>query len=150
MSRGRLVEGRQVLVRYRLVGGVASVDQRLTVYADGLVGLDEHHRSRDSTHMRIPSTDLADIRAALEEIPEGRWSRGPTLALSRARVALRHLVTPWPEPDLGRSYFQLRQGRRTIAEEIGGESDAEAARVLLDNVRVNAVRLAESLKPTGA
>lgn len=147
MSRGR-AGNTTPLVRYRLVGGPAGVDQRLTVFADGLVELDERHRSRDCTRLTIGAREVEQLRAALGQIPEALWSPGPTLALSRAKVAVRGFFRLWPGPDLGRSYFQLRVGRRSISGETESRTEADAARALLDNLRVDAVRMAESLKPT--
>jgi hypothetical protein len=141
--------GRPVLVQYRLVGGPAGVDQRLTVFSDGLVELDERHRSRDCTQLTIGAQELEQISSALEQVPEAVWSSGPTLALARVKRALRRFFTVWLEPDLGISYFQLRRGRRSFAGETGSETEGIAARDLLDNLRVHAFLLAESLKPTG-
>ena len=43
-------EGRAaVLVRYRVLGGPVGVDQRLTVFEDDAVELNERHRSRAPT-----------------------------------------------------------------------------------------------------
>jgi hypothetical protein len=125
------------------------VDQRLTVFADGRVELDERHRRRDRSEITIGVEELERMRAALEQVPEGAWSRGPNLAVRRAASALGDLFRLWPRPNLGRSYFQLRREGRTISGEAGEETVAEPARALLDELRVRAVRLVESEKPTG-
>jgi hypothetical protein len=136
-------------VQYRLTGGPAGVDQRLTVFADGLVELDERHRSRDPVEITIGAQELERMRAALEQVPDEAWSRGPKLALRRAASALGDVFRLGPRPDLGRSYFQLRREGRTISGQAWDETEAEPARALLDNLRVQAVRQAESETPTG-
>jgi hypothetical protein len=136
-------------VQYRLIGGPVRVDQRVTVFADGLVELDERHRSRDPVEVTIGAQELERMRAALEQVPEEAWSRGPNLAFRRVASALRDVFRLWPRPDLGRSYFQLRCEGRTISGQAGDETEAEPARALLDDLRVQAMRRAESEKPTG-
>jgi hypothetical protein len=138
-----------VLVRYRLVGGPAGVDQRLTLYEDGLVELDERHRSRDRTKLTLGGSDLGRLRDALDRIPESCWSHGSMLGLVQARRGVKRFFTPWPEMDLGASFFELRRGRRRICGETGEEGEAEEARALLDNLRAHAVGRAEELRPTG-
>lgn len=133
------------LVRYRVVGGPAGVDQRLTIFEDGLVKLEELHRSRGPLWLAIGSHDLEDLRAALERIPRGRWSRRPALMLKRASVAL-HYAFSWQE-DLGHSFFQVKRGRRTIVGDAGDETDMKAVMVL-DGMRYDAVSRAEELHPT--
>jgi hypothetical protein len=147
MSQGQPLA--PVLVRYRLVGGPAGVDQRLTVFEDGRVELEEHHRSRDDTGLTIPAPELEEIRTALEEIPEGLWLRGPKRALRTAVRAISELFTFWPRHDLGRANFQITRSGRAIAGKAGEETEAEPARELLDSLRVHVVRLAEEQKPTG-
>jgi hypothetical protein len=110
------------------------------------VELDERHRSRDCTQLTVSAQELEQLRAALGQVPEARWSLGPTLALSRTKAALRELFTVWPEPT---THFQIRLGRRSISGSAQSETEADTARAILDNLRVRAVRLAESLKPTG-
>jgi hypothetical protein len=148
MSAGA-AEDREPLVRYRLHGGGAHVDQRITVFDDGLVELDERHRRRGRTRLTIGEGELEQLRAALGRIPDARWSLGPTLALSRARFALGELFTLWHQQRQARTFFQLRSGRRSIAAETESASlDIEDARALLDSLRVHAVRLAEEQSPT--
>jgi PAS domain-containing protein len=141
--------GSAPLVTYRFHGGAASVDQRLTVFADGLVELDERHRRRGTTRLTIEERDLEQLRSALAQIPDARWSLGPTLAMTRAKLAFRELLRLGHAPDLGRSFFQLRSGRQSIAGETQSVTEADAARALLDNMRVHAVRQAEEENPTG-
>ena len=76
---------RPVLVRYRVLGGPVSVDQRLAIFEDGAVELDERHRSRDPTWLRLDAAELDRLRSALDEVPESRWSTLPRLALVRAK-----------------------------------------------------------------
>ena len=132
-----------LLVRYRRVG--PSGDQRLRVFEDGLVVLDERHRTRDSTWLTIDSMDLGRLRDALDDVPG--WSIGPTLTLCRAGTALnRRLKSPFSE-DLGTTFFQMRQGRRSMSG-VADEKTDLAAVAFLDNLRAHAVQLAESLHPS--
>jgi len=142
--------GRTVLVRYRVVGGPAGVDQRLVLHKDGFVELDEHHRSRDRTTLNVSGPDLNRIHAALDAVPESCWSFRSRISIAIARREIKRLFAPWSDMDLGTSFFELRRGRRRICGETGVETPAEEARMLLDSLRVHAVRHAESTKPTGS
>ncbi len=145
--------GRPVLLRYRVVGGPVSVDQRLTVFEDGAVELDERHRSRDPTRLRLDAAELNRLRCALEEVPEPRWSILPRLALVRAKSTLVAVFSLDQFRDF--THVELKRGHRTIAAETtrfarapawppwGGPRDVEVAAVLavLGALRVRAIRL---------
>jgi hypothetical protein len=133
-----------VLVRFRRVNGV---DQRLVVFEDGLVEFDERTRTREPTWLTIDTKDLGLLRAALEEVPESRWSRGPALTLCRTRVTLDRLLDHPFSEDLGTSYFQLKRGRRTISGVADEKTDLEVV-AFLDTLRWHAFQLAETLQPT--
>jgi hypothetical protein len=128
-----------VLVRYRVFGGPADIDQRLTVFEDGAVELDERHRSRDPIWVRMDATELEGLRAALEELPSTRWSHPARAALARA---WRNLL-----PDLlggagraNRAGTELRRGGRVILGAEAGDGELDAVVAPLDAVRVRAVR----------
>src|SRR5262245_34399190 len=80
-----------VLVRYRVCGGPVAVDQRLTVFEDGAVELDERHRTRDSIRLRIDQTELDELRSALEQLPSRRWRLS-----HRARMPLAQFIALFP------------------------------------------------------
>jgi len=135
-------------VQYRHIGGPVGVDQRLTIYEDGQAQLEEHHRSRAATELTISAENLAQIRDALDQIPEESWSGAPALALVKAKAAARQTLAAWfrSRPDPTR--FELRKGGRAIAGEVGEASEADNARALLDEVRIDAIRRAEQQQPT--
>jgi hypothetical protein len=128
-----------VLVRYRVFGGPAGIDQRLTVFEDGAVELDERHRSRHPIWVRMDATELEGLRAALEELPPTRWSHPAKAALA---TAWRHLL-----PDLlggatraNRAGMELRRGGRVILGAEAGDEELAAVVGPLDAMRVRAVR----------
>jgi len=126
-----------VLVRYRVFGGPVAVDQRLTVFEDGAVQLDERHRSRDPTWLRLRAPELDRLRAALEELPERRWSMLARPRLIRAKN-LFNLFRTVPMPSV--AHFQLKRGGRAIVGGTAKDPDLAALVELLDSVRVHAVR----------
>jgi hypothetical protein len=125
-----------VLVRYRVFGGPVGVDQRLTVFEDGAVHLDERHRSRDPIWLRIDAAELEKLRVALEGLPAERWSNPARLALTRIRSLF--ILSRIPVLTSGAD-FQLRRGRRAIPGNAIEESDVAALVELLDAVRARAV-----------
>ena len=135
-----------VLVRYRVTNGgaLATIDQRLIVFVSGDVQLDERHRSRENTALALTAQELEQLRFLLQRVPERRWSYGPTLSRSRINTALKYLSLT--REDQGTTHFQLKRGRRSIAGEVGG-TDLDVV-VMLDELRIRAVRLAETLNPT--
>lgn len=130
-----------VLVRYRVVGGPVDVDQRLTVFDDGAVELDERHRTRDTIRLHLDAAELEGVRAALEQIPREVWGSGlPHLTLARMKRALRGTWTIFPDSG---SDYELRRGRRAIhgARDDIGESILVTPLVdRLDELRVRAIR----------
>ena len=145
---------RPVLVRYRVLGGPVSVDQRLTVFEDGAVELDERHRSRDPTWLRLEAAELNQVRAAVEGVPESRWSTLPRLALVRAKSRFLSSLSLNQFESSG-THFELKRGNHVIAGETtrfaraptwppwSGPRDVEVAAVLrvLGALRVRAIRL---------
>ena len=126
-----------VLVRYRVFGGPAAVDQRLTVFEDGAVQLDERHRSRDPTWLRLDAPELDRLRAALEELPARRWSILARLGLMR----VKNLFALFPNVRMpSGAHFQLKRGRRAIVGGTAEDPDLAALVELLDSLRVQAVR----------
>ena len=114
-----------------------AVDQRLTVFEDGAVQLDERHRSRDPTWLRLRAPELDRLRAALEELPERRWSMLARPRLIRAKN-LFNLFRTVPMPSV--AHFQLKRGGRAIVGGTAKDPDLAALVELLDSVRVHAVR----------
>jgi hypothetical protein len=145
---------RPVLIRYRLIGGPVSVDQRITVFEDGAVELDERHRSRDPTWLRLDPAEMDRLRATLEKIPAERWSILPRLMLARLKswISLFLGANEWTTSG---THFELKRGHRAIAGEPTRfaqargwapwsepkNRDVMAAVTLLDALRVHAVRL---------
>jgi hypothetical protein len=130
-----------VLVRYRHhEGGLGTVDQRLTVFEDGAVKLDERHRTRDPVLLRLDAAELDRVRAALNQIPGQLWARGPELALVKIKSRFTSL---WKEEfeDYG-SFFELKRDRHAIAGEDPTAADirVEAVVTLLDAFRIQAIR----------
>jgi hypothetical protein len=126
-----------VLVRYRVFGGPAAVDQRLTVFEDGAVELDERHRSRDPTWLRLDASELDRLRAALEELPARHWSVLSRLGLMR----VKDLFTLFPGVRVpSGAHFQLKRGGRAIVGGTAEDPELAALVELLDSLRVQAVR----------
>jgi hypothetical protein len=101
------------LIRYRVWGGIG-VDQRLTVFDDGAVELDERHRSRDSIWVHVDAPELGRLRSALDELPPERWSPVSRLALARLRRWITGSVKELVGLDEDEQLFQLTQGGRAI------------------------------------
>lgn len=133
----------QELVRYRVVGGPVDVDQRLTVFDDGAVELDERHRSRDVIRLRLDAAELGQLRAALEQIPGSVWDSGlPRFALGRVK---RALIRPWTVfvPRSPERSYELRRGRKAIVGarvDIGDYVYISTLVAALDELRARAVR----------
>jgi hypothetical protein len=127
-----------VLVRYRYLAG--GVDERLTVFEDGAVKLDERHRSRDPTWLRLDAPELGQVRTELDRIPKPLWARGPELALVRIKSTVAGLGKEEFE-DYG-SFFQLKRGRHSIAGEDPSAADIRVGAVvtLLETLRMRAIR----------
>jgi hypothetical protein len=127
-----------VLVRYRYLAG--DVNERLTLFEDGAVKLDERRRSRDPIWLRLDAAELGQVRAALNRIPRPLWARGPELALVRIKSTVAGLGKEEFE-DYG-SFFQLKRGRHSIAGEDPSAADIRVGAVvtLLETLRMRAIR----------
>src|SRR5919198_4680358 len=101
-----------VLVHYRVFGGPVGVDQRLTVFEDGGVKLDERHRKRAPIWLRVDPAELDGLRSALEGLPSKRWSRPARLALTKLSLFAPRFVHLKTSPSDTR--FLVRRGRRAI------------------------------------
>lgn len=126
-----------VLVRYRVFGGPVAVDQRLTVFEDGAVQLDERHRSRDPIWLRVDGADLERLRSLLDSLPAQRWSGRIRLAMTRVRRVF--FLSPTDLVSSG-TQFHLRRGRRAVVSGAVEDPDIAAAVELLDALRGRAVR----------
>jgi hypothetical protein len=58
-----------ILVRYRVVRGPVDVDQRLTVFEDGAVVLDERHRTRDAIRLQLDAAELEESAVRSRRYP---------------------------------------------------------------------------------
>jgi hypothetical protein len=117
------------LVRYRRAGGMAGLDQRLTVYDDGRVVL-EDHKARSRSEVQATDTEIANVHSLLEAVPQDAWH-------GLAATLLRNSL---PRPAEGMR-FELRRGSRRITGH-AGRHDAPLAAVLaeLDELLARAVR----------
>ena len=138
----------EILVRYRHVGGPVGVDQNLTVYEDGQAKLEEHHRSRDATSLTLSGDELAQLRAALDRIPEEFWAAAPMLALHRGKAVMKGALTAWGRPKTDPARFELRYAGRAISGDMRDAGEVDAVRALLDDLRIKAIRLAEEQAPS--
>ena len=136
-------------MHYRVVGGPVGVDQRLSLFEEGSVELDERHRTRDATLVTIGAGDLQTVCAELDQLPEDLWSSSPKLWLLTRRVAWQRFLGRRPQIDLGARFFQLKRGRRYIAGELE-DRDPRLTELLdfLESLRAAAVRRAEVINPT--
>jgi len=119
-----------------VAGGPVAVDQRLTVFEDGVVEFDERHRSRDPLRSQLRSLELEELRTALDELPAERWSRFVSL------TAARKLLWPpfgFPKPPSG-TRRQVNRGRRGIIERELNEPDVAGVFDRLDEVRLRVLR----------
>lgn len=123
-------------MRYRRAGGMAGLDQRLTVHEDGRVVL-EDRKSRARAETQAGDAELGRLRAALDEVPAGEW-HGLGGALLRSMA---------PRSQEGMR-FELRRGSRRITGHAGRHDTALAA-VLgeLDELLARAVRERRATAP---
>ena len=117
------------LVRYRRAGGMAGLDQRLTVFDDGRVVLDDH-KARSRSEVQATRTEITHLHSLVDAVPEDAWHG---LAVTLLRNSL-------PRPHEGMR-FELRRGSRRITGH-AGRHDAPLAAVLgeLDELLARAVR----------
>jgi hypothetical protein len=134
-------------LRYRVHGGTMKVDQRLTLREDGTAELDERHRRRGATTLALGATEMDALRAVLDQVPEGLWSRVPPPLRIRGRDL-------WRIFGIGQQHFvplkfSLRRQGRNLAGWLE-DPDQEVADLLrrLEDIRARAVREAEAQSPT--
>jgi hypothetical protein len=108
---------------------MAGLDQRLTVFEDGRVSL-EDRKARDRSQVEAASDEIARLRSLLDAVPDDAW-HGIAGALARGMA---------PRPHEGMR-FELRRGSRRISG-YAGRHDADVAPVLaaLDELLGRAVR----------
>ena len=124
------------LVRYRRTGGMAGLDQRLTVQEDGRVVL-EDRKARSRSEAQASTAELERLRSALDQVPEGEWhGLGGSLLRGMAPRAQEGMR------------FELRRGSRRITGH-AGRHDAELTSVLgeLDELLARAVRERRATAP---
>jgi hypothetical protein len=124
------------LLTYRVGGGPANVDQRMTVHEDGRVELDERHRSRNAVALQLDAADLRKLKAGLEAVPADAWSSRMGLVLGRQGHLLKRSIGRVPADADVRV---MRDGKG-----LGGRAldDPNVASLVeqLDEIRVRAVR----------
>jgi hypothetical protein len=117
------------LVTYRRAGGMAGLDQRLTVFEDGRVAL-EDRKARSRCVVVATQGEIDSLRTALDAVPDGEWHGWGGAVLRRSM----------PRGHEGMR-FEVRRGSRRIAGH-AGRHDAELAAALsaLDELLARAVR----------
>ena len=135
------------VLSYRAHGGPMKVDQRLTVREDGSALLEERHRSRGPTELALDSVEVEGLRAALDAVPGGHWSRVPA-ALRIRRGDL------WRVFGLSQRHFAptrvrvRREGRNLTGWLDDPDPALEDLLRRLEDLRARAVRNAEEVSPT--
>ena len=117
------------LISYRRAGGMAGLNQRLTVFGDGRAELDDR-RARSRSQTALSAEELGRLRSRLEAVPAQRWA-------GRAAL-LVHSLLPRPRDAMR---IELRRGSRGIAI-VPGHAEADVASLLaeLDELLARAVR----------
>jgi hypothetical protein len=129
MATEHAARGGAPLISYRRVGGTAGLNQRLTVFEDGRVAL-EDRRSGSSADVVASDRELAHLRAALDAIPAGSWR-------PRWRLALRRLLPTGHHEGMR---AEIRRGGRGIPVGAAhGDPEAELT-AQLDDILARAVR----------
>ena len=137
MARGSATPRATPLISYRRVGGMAGLNQRLTVFEDGTVALDDR-RAGSSAAAVVAAGELESLRAALDAIPARSWR-------PRWRLALRRLLPTGHHEGMR---AEIRRGGRGIAVS-AAHGDAEGQLTAqLDELLARAVR--ERRGPTPA
>ena len=140
MSEGKVL-------RYRAHGGPMKVDQRLAVREDGSALLEERHRRRGPTELALGSGELEGLRAALEAVPVGLWSRVPPAFRIRRGDLWR--LFGLSQRQFAPTRFQLRREGRNLAGWLDDPDPAlEDLLRRLEDLRARAVREAEAISPT--
>ena len=108
---------------------MAGLDQRLTVFADGRVQLNDR-KARGGAEILATSEEIATLTARLDSVPAERW-RGRLGAIAHALLPHHHEAMR----------FELRIGARSIGG-VAGRADADLAPLLaaLDGLLARAVR----------
>lgn len=117
------------LICYRRAGGMAGLDQRLTVLEDGRAVLDDR-KSRSRSQIQATDTELANLHSLSEGVPATRW-HGRLTTIGQALLPRPH--------DFLRFEVRSARGRITGA---AGRADADLAPLLaeLDELLARAVR----------
>jgi hypothetical protein len=117
------------IVRYRRMGGMAGLDQRLTVFEDGRVRL-EDRKARTRSEAATTPGEIDALRTALDAVPDADW-HGRLAALLRRSMPRAHEAMR----------FELRCDQGRLAGH-AGRHDADLAPVLteLDELLARAVR----------
>ena len=117
------------LIRYRRAGGMAGLDQRLTVYRDGRAVLDDRKANGDAV-VQAELAEVERIAALIDQVPASRW-HSALGALGRALL---------PRPHEGMR-FELRRGSARISGH-AGKADTDLAPLLaqLDELLARSVR----------
>jgi hypothetical protein len=108
---------------------MAGLDQRLTVYEDGRVALDDR-KARGRSELQATEAEITTLRSLLDAVPDNAWH-------GLAGAFLRNVLPGHHEA----MRFELRRGSRRITGH-AGRHDAELAAVLadLDELLARAVR----------
>jgi hypothetical protein len=117
------------LVRYRRAGGMAGLDQRLTVFEDGRVVLDDR-KGRSRVEVEATAEETERLRALLAEVPDSEWHGWGGAALRRSMPRAHDAIR-----------FEVRCGSRRISGN-AGRHDADLAAIIseLDQLVARAVR----------
>ena len=123
-------------VRYRRSGGMAGLDQRLTVHPDGRVVL-EDRKSRGRSEIQANDTEVAGVNALLDAVPKSEWH-------GLAGAILRNSM---PRSQEGMR-FEVRRGSRRITGHAGRhDAPLTAALAALDELLAQAVRERRATEP---
>ncbi|MEO8093110.1 MAG: hypothetical protein ABI726_10430 [bacterium] len=117
------------LIHYRRAGGMAGLDQRLTILEDGRAVLDDR-KSRSRSQVQATDAELANLQSLIDEVPGPRW-HGPL-------TTIRQALLPRPHDFLR---FEVRGARGRITG-AAGRADADLAPLVagLDELLARAVR----------
>lgn len=117
------------LIRYRRAGGMAGLDQRLTVFANGRLVLDDR-KARARAQAQATPEEIERLTAVIDSVPAGAWH-------TRLATLGRALL---PRPHEGMR-FELRRGSQRISGH-AGRSDIDLTELLaeLDELLARAVR----------
>ena len=125
-----------MLIRYRRAGGMAGLDQRLTIGEDGRIVLDDR-KSRGRSEVQASDSELETVRSLIDQVPENRW-HGIAAAIGKSLLPRHH--------EAMRFEVRTRHGRITGN---AGAHDADLAPLLseLDELLARAVRQSRAGSP---